>query len=169
MPELPDPSKLAFLHKYRWLTFLLPMIVFMLAGSLEPKPETPGGAAIGLGIPYAYYPWVYTLKICLTLVAMVFVLPGYREFPLRVGWLGIGVGVVGVVVWVGLCKLDLEHGFLVPLLQRIGLDGLIAAGTRSAFDPFKQLSPAGAWGFLAIRFLGLAAVVAVVEEFFLLG
>jgi len=171
MPENPDQPKLALLHKYRWLTFLLPMIVFMLVGSLEPTAETLGGAAVGLGISYAYYPWVYTLKICLTIAAMVFVLPGYREFPLRVSWLGIGVGLVGVVIWVGLCRLDLEHRFLVPLLEPIGLDGLIAAGTRSAFNPFEQLTahPACAWGFLAVRFVGLAAVVAVIEEFFLRG
>ena len=176
MPELPNESnsepprgRLALLHRHRWITFLLPMIVFMLVGSLEPTAETVGGAAIGLSIPYAHYPWVYTAKICLTIVAMIFVLPGYREFSLRVSWLGIGVGVVGVVIWVGLCKLDLEHRFLVPLLEPIGLDWLIAA--RSAFNPFEHLTahPACAWGFLAVRFLGLVAVVAVIEEFLLRG
>jgi len=178
MPEQPSESnsepprgRLALLHKHHWITFLLPMIVYMLAGSLEPTPDTPGGYAIGLSIPYAHYPWVYAAKIVLTIAAMIFVLPGYREFPLKVSWLGIAVGVVGIVAWVGLCKLDLEHRFLVPLLEPVGLDGLIAAGTRSAFDPFKELAahPAGAWGFLAVRFLGLAAVVAVIEEFFLRG
>jgi len=178
MPEVPEMSntepsrgRLALLHRHRWITFLLPMIVFMLAGSLEPTAETSGGAAVGLSIPYAYYPWVYAAKICLTIAAMVFVLPGYREFPFRVSWLGVAVGLVGVVVWVGLCRLDLEHRFLVPLLEPIGLDGLIAAGTRSAFNPLEQLAahPIGAWGFLAVRFLGLAVVVAVIEEFFLRG
>ena len=85
--------------------------------------------------------------------------------------LGIAVGVVGVVVWVGLCRLDLEHRLLLPLLKPVGLGGLIAAGTRSAFDPFQQFAgrPVEAWGFLAVRFVGLAAVVPVIEEFFLRG
>ena len=92
-----------------WLVFLLPFVVFMLVGSLEPSPDTVGGKSIGLAIPYTYYPVVYALKISMTLAAIGFVLPGYRQFPFRVGWLAIVVGVVGVFIWVGLAKLNLEH------------------------------------------------------------
>jgi len=159
------------LQKHRWLTFLLPFIVFMLAGSLEPTPEEPGGAMIGLAIPYSWYPLLYAAKILLTLAAMAFVWPGYREFPFRISPLAILVGVVGIFVWIGLCSLNVEQRFLVPLLQPIGLDGLIGAGTRSGFNPLEQLAarPALAWSFLAVRFLGLVVVVAVIEEFFLRG
>ena len=89
----------ALLEKRRWLTFLLPFVVFMLVTSVEPKPES---------MSYEYYPWIYTAKIVLTLGAVWFVLPGYREFPLTVGALSIVVGVVGVVVWIALCRLDIE-------------------------------------------------------------
>ncbi len=44
------------LERQRWMTFLLPFLVFMLVGTLEPTPEQPGGRTIGLSIPYAYYP-----------------------------------------------------------------------------------------------------------------
>jgi CAAX prenyl protease-like protein len=216
----PDPSRAkpaprgrdALLRRHRWLVFVLPLAVYMLAGSLEPTPQQPDGAAvgldrIGLAIPYACYPLIYTVKIALSLAAVAFVLPGYREFPLRVGgwhWrLGgwhwrlasagsctgkmpvppdrefpprvglpaITVGAVGIVVWVGLCSLSIEQQWLLPLLQPIGLDWLIAAGARSGFNPLAELAqrPAWAWGFLAIRFFGLVAVGPLVEEFFYRG
>ena len=162
------------LEKHRWLVFVLPFAVFMLVGSLEPTPETPGGAILGADIPYAYYPWVYTAKIALTVLAVVFVLGGYRPFPLRVSPLAVLVGVVGVVVWIGLCELGLEKMLLEPLgrlLEPLGLGGLVDFGARSGYDPFVALAdnPAWAWGFLAIRFFGLVVVVALIEEFFLRG
>lgn len=168
----PEPAgRKALLQKYRWITFLLPFVVYMLINSLEPTSDEPGGAAIGLNIPYTHYPLVYTAKIVLTVAAVIFVLPGYREFPFRVSPLAVVVGVVGVVVWVGLCNLHVERDYLKPWLESIRLDRLIAVGQRSGFNPFKELAaqPAWAWGFLAVRFFGLVAVVAVIEEFFLRG
>jgi hypothetical protein len=176
-PQLP--RRAALLRQYRWITFLLPLAVYMLAGSFEPTPDTPGGKVIGLAIPYTCYPLVYTLKIILTVAAIIFVLPGYREFPLRVSRLAVLVGMVGIVVWVGLWNLHLERDYLQPFLQDrvqpllkpVGLDWIISTGIRSAFNPFERIQghPAWAWGFLAIRFFGLVAVVPVIEEFFLRG
>ena len=158
------------LQRQHWMTFLLPFLVFMLVGSLEPTPEQLGGRMIGLAIPYAYYPWLYAIKIALTVAAMAFVWPGYRQFPRRVTLLAIAVGLVGGPLWIGLSLLDWEHAYLLPLLEHIGLGGLIGAGHRAAFNPFDQLaSQAWAWTFLAMRFLGLVAVVPVIEEFFLRG
>ena len=54
------------LERQRWMMFLLPFLVFMLVGPLEPTPDQPGGNAIGLSIPYASYPWLYAVKIALT-------------------------------------------------------------------------------------------------------
>jgi len=152
----------ALLEKRRWLTFLLPFVVFMLVTSVEPKPES---------MSYEYYPWIYIAKIVLTLAAVWFVLPGYREFPLKVGPLSIVVGVVGVVVWIALCRLDIEHTLLQPNLEKTGLGWIIGTGSRSAYNPFEQLAghPSAAWAFLAVRFIGLAAVVPLIEEFFLRG
>jgi membrane protease YdiL (CAAX protease family) len=176
----PQPrGRAALLARHRWITFLLPLLVFMLLGTLEPTPDTAGGKMIGLAIPYTCYPAVYTLKILLTTAAVVFVLPGYRQFPLRISPLAVLVGMVGVVVWVGLCSLHLERDYLQPfleghvqpLLKPVGLDWIIPTGTRSAFNPLEQLQahPLWAWGFLAIRFAGLAIVVPLVEELFLRG
>jgi CAAX prenyl protease-like protein len=166
-PQKSDEQASWFIY----LVYLLPFFVFMLVGSLEPTPKEPGGAAIGLAIPYAYYPWVYAAKISLTVAAILFVLPGYRDFPLKFGRLAIVVGIIGGPLWIGICQLDLEHSYLQPLLKQIGLGNIIGAGDRAAFNPFEQLAdrPAAIWSFLAVRFLGLVIVVPILEEFFLRG
>jgi CAAX prenyl protease-like protein len=156
------------LEKHPWLTYVLPMAVYMIVGALEPKPSDSGDATAWLPIPYRHYPIIYALKIGLTAAAVWFVLPGYRQFPFRVSPLAPAVGLVGVVVWVGLCSLEFEQNVLAPH----GLESFVGLGARSAFDPFEHLAayPAAyAWGFLAIRFVGLVAVVALIEEFFLRG
>jgi hypothetical protein len=170
MPNYTDWRR-NLLVRQRWLTFLLPFLVFAFIGSLEPTPEKPGGHSIGLSIPYSVYPWVYGVKIALTTLAALFVLPGYREFPLQLSWLAVAVGVVGGPLWIGLCWLNWEHAYLLPMLDRCGLAGLLTAGDRPAFNPLVQLAecPAGAWAFLAVRFFGLVAVVPLIEEFFLRG
>jgi CAAX protease family protein len=160
------------------MTFLLPFIVYMLVGSFEPRPPKPplilpdGGSRPAanqnwFGLEYRHYPAVYTVKIVLTIAAMVFVCPGYRQFPPRVSALAIVVGMVGVVLWIGLCHLQLERRLLTPL----GLEKMLGLGERPAFNPLAELAetPAWAYTFLAIRFAGLALIVPVIEEFFLRG
>ena len=46
-----------------------------------------------------------------------------------------------------------------------------AAGSAASFNPLVELAgqPAWAWGFLTIRFIGLALIVPLIEEFFLRG
>ena len=77
--------------------------------------------------------------------------------------LAIGIGIVGAAVWVGLAMLQRY------LVVRWGWD--LEAGKRSAFNPLVQLAQCHfcEYTFLAIRFVGLALVVPVIEEFFLRG
>ena len=122
------------LGRQRWMTFLLPFLVFMLVGALEPTPDQPGGKAIGLSIPYACYPWVYAAKIALTVAAVALrVGPAIGEFPLRLSRVAIFVGLVGGPLWIGLCLLDWEHKYLLPVLDHCGLRGSLrpATGPRS--------------------------------------
>jgi CAAX prenyl protease-like protein len=152
--------------------------MYMLVGSLEPSPPKPATKlpdgttrpAINqnwFGLEYRQYPIVYTVKIVLTIAAMMFVFPGYRTFPFRVSPLAIVVGVVGIVLWIGLCKLGLERRLLV----RLGLESFLGLGERPAFKPLEELAatPIWAYTFLVIRFLGLAVAVPIIEEFFLRG
>jgi uncharacterized protein len=118
-------------------------------------------------MPYRYYPIVYTIKIIATIAAMILVMPGYWVFPLRLNWIAIAVGVVGVVLWIGICKLQLEQRLLVPM----GLGSVVGMGARTGFNPLEQLkdNPSWAYQFLAIRLFGLAIIVPIIEEFFLRG
>jgi CAAX prenyl protease-like protein len=180
----------SLIERHPWMPFLLPFIVYMVVGSFEPSPPTvyevprgvdqgdrPGDAAAPppalieadnwFGLRYKHYPIVYSVKIALTIAAMLFVLPGYRQFPFRISALAIVVGVVGVVLWIWLCQLHLEK----KLFTAIGLESLAGLGARPAYNPLEQLAATPAWAyiFLAIRFVGLALVVPIIEEFFLRG
>ncbi len=118
-----------------WLTFLFPFVVYMVVGSFEPAAPKPAKtlsdgrtrAAVNenwFGLEYKHYPIVYTVKIALTAAAMLFVLPGYRQTPFRVSVLAIAVGIVGVILWIGICRMQLERTLLVP----IGLEKFLGLG-----------------------------------------
>lgn len=200
-----------WLSHWPWVTFLLPMIVYMLLGSFDPTPpssslddelaEAPArqlpdlqqgffaddrGGGLVPAIRYSFYPYVYTAKILATLVAMMLVWRGYRTFRGRVSGLAFVVGVVGVVLWIAICHLRLEAkivgpidrylGSFLPGLEEgdtptIGMMSLLGTGERSAYNPLDHLAAVPIWAyvFLAIRFLGLAVIVPVIEEFFLRG
>jgi uncharacterized protein len=161
-----------------WLVCLLPFVVFMLVGSLEPTPPVDAAATsstaaakpwIDLGIEYRHYPLVYTAKILLTVAAMIFVWPGYRQYTRRFTWLGVAIGAIGAVVWIALATW--QRQWMPMLADKTGIDWFKTLGQRSAFNPLAELSgqPALAYVFLAVRFFGLAVVVPVIEEFFLRG
>ncbi|TWT67186.1 CAAX prenyl protease-related protein [Allorhodopirellula solitaria] len=149
------------LKQHPWVAFVLPLMVFLLVGSLEATPQG-GPSFFGLIHP-EYYPAVYTAKILLTTLALILVWPAYRVFPMRIHPIAIGVGVIGVFLWVGFVNLDIEG--------MLGLGWLTERGQRVAYNPLEALShrPLLAYGFLAVRFFGLAVVIAVAEEMFLRG
>lgn len=155
------------LDQYPALAFVSPLAVYLLVGAFEPTPEAPGGRVVGLAIEYLHYPWVYTTKLVLTAVCIAWVWPVWCGFASRVSMLGPIVGVFGALVWIGLCELNLEQRFLIPLLRGLGLDGLIAAGERPGFNPWAHWpeEPWAAAGFFAVRLFGLAVIVPLIEEF----
>lgn len=157
--EVPE-----WLSRHPWVGLVLPFVVYMVCGTFEPTADKPF-ELFGLMIHYAAYPGIYTVKILLTMAAITVVWPGYRQFPFRVSALAPLVGAVGVVLWIGICKVNLEENLLGPL----GFGSLVDLGQRSAFDPLEQWpgEPARAYGFLALRFWGLVVVVPLVEEFFI--
>ena len=138
--------------------FLLPFFVYMVIGSFEPKPSETG--LLGLN-----YPSFYAIRITLTFASILLAVRGYRKFPFTVNPISIGVGVVGVVLWVGICQLELERLLLVP----IGLGWLVGTGERAAYDPFSALAGGQLAFFLTVRFIGLAAIVPLIEEMLLRG
>jgi CAAX prenyl protease-like protein len=158
----------ALVARHRWLVFVAPFAVFMAMGMLEPSAASTETVRAGWQLPYAYHPVVYAFRLAATLAAILVVLPGYRPFPFRVRWQSWLFGLVGGVVWIGLC----ESGWQEQLLSLLGVDGCFGSGGRVAYNPFLQLGAVDAkwpWIYLAIRFSGLVLIVPVIEEFFLRG
>jgi CAAX prenyl protease-like protein len=153
-----------------WVVFLLPLAVYLVVGSFEPPPPPVDGAEpaerwLDLGIRYEHYPWVYGVKLLLTVIAMVAVARGYP--PRRaIHPLAIVVGVAGVVLWVALAHFQ---RWLVATLDIEQVTSWLG-GHRPGFNPLEQLghTPEG-YLFLVVRFIGLAAVVPLIEEMFLRG
>ena len=159
--KVPDSAREQILSQHPWVAFIAPLIVFMVGGMFEATPSS-GAVFFGM-IRYEAYPIVYSIKILLTTMTLIWVWPAYRVFPLSVSWLAVVVGVVGVVLWVGIVELRLE--------QFLPLSWLTGTGERSAYNPLVQLEgqPLAKYGFLAVRFFGLAVVIAIAEEMFLRG
>lgn len=172
-----------------WIPYVLPFLVYMIVGQFEPTPPDPEVLKLTpaeqkfweegqehtvvrlMGIRYEHYPMIYSIKIGATVFTMLLCLPGYVKFPFRVSWLAIGVGVVGVGLWIGLCTLNHRLKIEPKILGAMGLLKIEEFGERPAFNPFQQLADDPTWEytFLAIRFLGLALIVPIIEEFFLRG
>jgi uncharacterized protein len=116
-------------------------------------------------IPYRWYPRVYTIKIIATTTVLLLALPAYLVFRFYINPIALVVGVIGIIAWIGICKLNLEQKVLVPM----GLGSLVEMGERPGFNPLEQLKddPNWAYGFLAIRLFGLAILIPIIEEFFL--
>ena len=173
------------LEQHTWIPFVLPFAVFMLAGLLEPSRDTERAAPRAAPSaklepaetesrdrqarksPILPYPAAYAIRIALTAVAVGLVVPGWRKIPWRYSHWAILIGLVGGVLWIGICWLDLFDA----VLTRVGLERWTSLGDRPAFDPYTALgdSPAVMVGFLATRLIGLACIVPLIEEFFLRG
>ncbi len=168
---------------HRWVAYVLPIAVFLIVGGLEPTPselQVVGSegentaltsSTSWFGVPYIAYPWIYSAKILVTLFALRLVWPAYKPLRKSIGWKGLTVGAIGGIVWVSLCSLNWEQEILFPFLKSWKVDGLIGAGTRSAFNPFVELQghPIGIAAYLLVRGLGLILIVPIIEEHFLRG
>ena len=77
---------------------------------------------------------------------------------------GVLFGVIGIITWIFICKLQLEQSL-------IGfLPGWLQPEARPAFNPFLSIGdPLQQRGFIAVRLLGLAVLVPIVEEVFWRG
>jgi hypothetical protein len=141
-----------------WETCVVPLAVFLAGGIFEPTANG-GGLAGQLGIPYAAYPAIYSLRLAATAIAIALVWRPIRDWVGRTTWWPIPLGFVLVVPWIVLVMLQREAGWAVSAVE------------RSGFNPFEQFAEgsAAAWGFFAVRAIGLVVIVPLVEELFLRG
>jgi len=143
-----------------WLTCVVPLIVFLVAGSLEPTAAG-GGLAGTLGIPSAAYPIVYSLRLVATLVLLVRIWPNVRTWIGPPTWWPPLLGLLLVVPWVALARLQRDAGWTFGAAARAGYDPFLADHLGS--------EPAQAWAFLGVRALGLVVIAPLVEELFVRG
>ncbi len=129
----------------------------MLATAGQPLQDT-GGRWFPAN--RSWYPTTYSLSILLATVVAAFGFGKLLRVPFRITPLAIGVGIVGIFVWLGLWWL----GGQLPGL------GQYLRG-RDAFNPLEELKgdPNWMYAFLGIRIFGLVLLVPVIEEFFLRG
>ena len=118
-------------------------------------------------IPAAYpdqYGWLYPAVVALVGAATIallhrrrLIVPHWRVFA------GASVGLTGIALWIGLCRLHLEQALAAYLPSWL-------QSQRTAFNPFANIrSPAAQWAFLLARLGGLVILVPVVEELFWRG
>lgn len=173
-PQTPDPGVWGPFARRPWAPFLLPMAVYMIGATFLPgPPDTATGAEADnwFGLRFNQYPLVYAAVIAATAATVVACRrPVLAQFPLRVSPLAVLVGVVGVVLWVGICGMGIEDRLVAALGENSDPVALLGLSPRQAFNPFEQLdSRAAVWGFLAVRLFGLALVAPVIEELMLRG
>ena len=139
--------------------FWLPMAVFMAI------------LFVG-GLEESFGPWAYVARTLVVGAILIWVWPRVK---IDVQWthlgLGVLVGVVGVVQWVGMDKFLLHLPDWLnlaaesPLRRLIGMTSFV--GPEDAKDPRSYIAgPLLLIGFIAVRLLGPVLVVPVMEELF---
>ncbi|MCR5163618.1 MAG: CAAX prenyl protease-related protein [Thermoguttaceae bacterium] len=133
-------------------SLVVPFVLFLVLGFVESK---------GLGGALSY-PAAYSIKILLVgIISALCWKYWVRQFPLRVTGktaLALVLGVLCTVLWVVLAAVPVSIPFF--------------GGARAAFNPFAPengLSTPMAWSFWAVRMVGLALVIPLIEEVFLRG
>ena len=128
-----------------WVPYVAPFALFLLLTTLEGR------------LPPERYPLFYAAKIALVGGLLLALRGGFPEArPGGSGWAVATIsGLVLCALWVWTDRHTPHFAFL---------------GTRQGFNPSREIaSHAGIAWFLAVRFLGLAVVVPVVEELFYRG
>ena len=144
--------------------FVGPFLVFMVLINFYPSFEIsaePGEQTLlDPGKATTYTVLVALQVVLLSGLLIYFRKPILSQFPVRVSLLSVVVGVIGIVLWIGISELRIEHS----LLESVGWAKAVA---RPSFNPFEQLAdPAMRYVFLAFRFCLLAVIVPIIEELF---
>ncbi len=142
------------------LPFVLPLVIFLMIASRYPdfaseeEPDTILRSA-------QWYLGMIALQVVLAVGALVYFRKIYlQHFPFQVSLLSVAVGALGVVIWIGICSLQLEP----KVLGLLGFDF-----SRPSFDPFTLQGSVVRAAFLCFRMLLLVVIVPLIEELFLRG
>jgi CAAX prenyl protease-like protein len=114
-----------------------------------------GLTAVGGHWP-TFYPISYVVKTVVVAGLLVWLWPFYTRIRWHYWWLGLVLGVVGIVQWIGM-QLWLQQAS--PFFAPPPADQL--------FDPFATIQPGWlAWAFVGVRVAGAVLLVPVMEELF---
>jgi uncharacterized protein len=141
-PATPSPSIRPPARVSDDIAYVLPMGAFLaftwVAG------QWPGAFA-----------WTYVAKTIAAAALLWLFWRQYTAISWRFAGLGVLVGVVGVVQWVGMERLILHYWPNYPRMS------------HEAFDPWEHFAgPGRAMMFIAVRWAGASLVVPVMEELF---
>jgi uncharacterized protein len=146
--------------------YLTPFVLLMLASFFSPREPDPSFDDLPTRLEYGRHQLIYAATVSLLMLgAVAIVWRRVLEYhPPRISWLGIVVGVVGLVAWVLICQQQWES----TLITWLGLDKILP--TRAGFNPFRNFNSLGWMSlFLVARFTVLAIAVPIAEEWFLRG
>jgi uncharacterized protein len=129
----------------------------------------------------SFYPISYVAKVIITAILLVICWRHYTKISWRYWWLGVIVGVIGIVQWVPMQLWLQDHvAFFAPRHTCVTHPDISQKGpgqcpickaelVPDVFNPFapgKFPSPTIAWAFVAVRIIGAVLVVPVMEELF---
>ena len=109
------------------------------------------------------YPISYVAKAILCTVALIACWPAYTRIRWNGWWLGVALGAVGIVQWIGV-QLLLQRAFagMSP-----GYRFFQPPPIAEQFNPFDAIQPSvAAMAFVAVRIASATLLVPVIEELF---
>ena len=165
-PECRSPFASIDDSTYQTLAFILPLIVMLVIGSFfYPDFSNSIGSDGAASSEAKTYLAVVGIQIAIAIGLLAwFHKIHLRHFPLKFSWLSVVVGVVGIVIWIVLCELQMEK----KLLTMVGLGDWFP--NRPSFNPFAEFSDSQFRAiFLGLRFILMAAITPIVEELFIRG
>lgn len=127
--------------------YIAPMAAFLACIWVGTKgPDTPHGNL--------WYPWSYLARTLLAGGLLIFFWKHYTRIHWNHWWLGLLVGILGIVQWVGMQSLLEKHvEFFKP--------------SEKFFNPDQFFhNDLTRWAFIALRLLGAVIVVPIMEELF---
>lgn len=112
--------------------------------------------------------WIYAVG-CQVVLTLILLAIGFRSylanFKFQIHPLSFFFGLLGCVIWVGLCFLQLEQQAVEILTGRADL-----LGARPGINPWEVFPNDGTrWSYLVIRFVGMSLAIPIAEEIFLRG
>lgn len=140
--ESSTPTRPPLLERVSdFYAYLIPMAVFLLFTQF--------------GVWWKeWYPACYVARSILVPILLFLLWPKYTPIRWNYWWLGVLVGVLGIVQWVGMQLFLQQFSFFHP--------------PKDAFNPltFFDGQPALCWSFIAVRIIGATLIVPVMEELF---